>query len=340
MSDVHNPHHSLSNRSLQSIVDNFPNGVIALLDAGLRYQVVGAESDLLCGRTVADVVDQSVDELFPAAAADRIGAELRATLDGEERSFDVQFDGEIHHIETRPARIDGEPYAVMVTQSVTEAREESAELAQKNERLDEFTSMVSHDFRNHLNVAHGRLDLYRETADEAHLDDVENALKRIEELTADLATLARHGSVTEDNERVSLATLAREAWDITDTRSATLSVEPHEMTGDSGQLQALFENLFRNAVGHGGADVTVRVGPLDDGFYVEDTGTGIPPDIRDSVFDHGFTTSYSGNGVGLAIVGRIAETHDLASSLSESEEGGARFEFQRVADAERDSTSL
>lgn len=340
MSDVRNPQYSLSQQSLQSLVDNFPNGVLALLDEGLEYRVVGPKSDLFSDRTAGDVVGRSVDELFPAAIADRLASELLATLDGEDRSFDIDFEGETHHVETRLVRLDGDRHAVMVTQSVTEVRRESAELAQTNERLDEFASMVSHDFRNHLNVAHGRLDLFRETADESHLDDVERALERIEELTTDLTALAQHGSVTQQTERVSVADLARDAWRVTDTRSATLSVESHEMTGDSGQLQALFENLFRNAVGHGGPAVTVRVGPLDDGFYVEDTGTGIPPESRDEVFDHGFTTSYSGNGVGLAIVGRIADAHNLTVSLSESVEGGARFEFRPTADAGRDSTSL
>jgi signal transduction histidine kinase len=113
-----------------------------------------------------------------------------------------------------------------------------------------------------------------------------------------------------------------------DSRSARLSIEDCTVTGDAGQLRALFENLFRNAIGHGGDDVTVRVGPVENGFYVEDTGKGIPLQDRDRVFEHGFTTGYGGSGVGLTIVRRIATAHGLDVSLSESEEGGARFEFR------------
>ena len=97
---------------------------------------------------------------------------------------------------------------------------------------------------------------------------------------------------------------------------------------------ALFENLFRNAVGHGGEDVTVRVGPLEHGFYVEDTGEGIPPEERDSVFDHGYTTGYSGSGVGLTIVSRIAQAHNWDITLTDSSEGGARFEFRSTESTE------
>jgi signal transduction histidine kinase len=38
----------------------------------------------------------------------------------------------------------------------------------------------------------------------------------------------------------------------------------------------LLENLFRNAVEHSGDEVTITVGSLEDGFYVEDDGSGIP----------------------------------------------------------------
>lgn len=73
--------------------------------------------------------------------------------------------------------------------------------------------------------------------------------------------------------------------------------------------------------------MTVRVGPLPDGFFVEDTGRGIPEEIRQDVFEHGFTTGYSGSGVGLTIVGRIADAHGFDVEVAESAEGGARFEF-------------
>jgi len=105
-------------------------------------------------------------------------------------------------------------------------------------------------------------------------------------------------------------------------------MEDCKIVGDKSQLQALSENLFRNVIGHGGKDVTVRFGPLDDGFYVEDTGNEIPPEKRDEVFEHGFTTGYSGSGVGLTIITRISTEHDLEVSLTESAEGGTRFELR------------
>lgn len=66
------------------------------------------------------------------------------------------------------------------------------------------------------------------------------------------------------------------------------------MSADPDRLCELFEHLFRNAIDHVGEDVTVRVGALRDGIYIEDDGPGIAEDIRDEVFDHGFTTHSCG----------------------------------------------
>ncbi|MFB6164366.1 MAG: sensor histidine kinase, partial [Haloarculaceae archaeon] len=75
------------------------------------------------------------------------------------------------------------------------------------------------------------------------------------------------------------------------------------------------------------ASVTVWIGALEDGFYVEDDGPGIPPDERAEVFDPGYTTATRGTGFGLHIVEQIAEAHDWDASITSGRAGGARFEF-------------
>jgi signal transduction histidine kinase len=100
---------------------------------------------------------------------------------------------------------------------------------------------------------------------------------------------------------------------------------------DESRLRQLFENLFRNAVEHGGPGVAVTVGPLEGrGFYVADDGPGIPADERDRVRETGYTTADGGTGFGLSIVESIADAHGWGMRLVESETGGARFEFTGV----------
>jgi len=212
---------------------------------------------------------------------------------------------------------------VLVVRDVTERQ-------RREERLAEFASVVSHDLRNPLNVARGHLDLGRESGDDEHFREVDDALDRMEHIIDDLLTLAREGEATPDAEPVSLAAAARTAWASVESTDAeaTLDVEADAtLVADEMALVRLLENLFRNATEHAGCDAAVSVGATEDGFFVEDDGPGVPPENREAVFESGYTTSREGTGFGLAIVAEIADTHGWTVDLVESEAGGARFEF-------------
>lgn len=211
-------------------------------------------------------------------------------------------------------------------------REREEELLQQNEHLNQFASMVAHDLRSPLSIAMGYLEQYNETGAESDLETVDEALVRIQELLSDLTGLARYEVPNDIDDHISLAKVSQAAWGMVTTSSASLFVVDFTVAADRSQLQALLENLFRNAVNHGGADVSVRVGPLETGFYVEDTGVGILPADRENMFDHGYTTGDGGSGIGLTVVSQIAEAHNWSITLTESTEGGARFEFRETSE--------
>ena len=52
-----------------------------------------------------------------------------------------------------------------------------------------------------------------------------------------------------------------------------------------------------------------------------------PENVRKDIFGSGLTTDSERTGFGLAIVARIAETHGWEVMVTESRDGGARFEF-------------
>jgi signal transduction histidine kinase len=152
----------------------------------------------------------------------------------------------------------------------------------------------------------------------------------MEAIVEDTLTLARQGDTVAEAETVAIHDLIGRSWGTVDTAGATLEVaDEFAIRGDPDRLRHVFENLFRNAVEHGG-DV-VRVG-LDgeDGFYVADDGPGIPPERREAVFEVGETSTTDGTGFGLTIVNRIAEAHGWTVSVTGGADGGARFEFDGV----------
>jgi PAS domain S-box-containing protein len=215
---------------------------------------------------------------------------------------------------------------------ISEQKEYERRLERQNVRLEEFASVVSHDLRNPLNVAMGRLELVAAECDSEHVAAVERAQKRMEALIEDILMLARAGETVTVLESVPLATVVEECWLSVDTGGASLAVDAEQtVRADRGQLQRLLENLMRNAVEHGGEDVTVTVGDLEEGFYVEDDGPGIPEADQGQVFDAGFSTSREGTGFGLSIVKRVAEAHGWEIRATAAATGGARFEITGVS---------
>ncbi|WP_267643565.1 sensor histidine kinase [Haloarchaeobius amylolyticus] len=208
------------------------------------------------------------------------------------------------------------------------------ELERQNERLDEFAGVISHDLRNPLSVASIRLELAREETDSEHLDRLDGALDRMEELIEDVLTLARQGRVIDEPKATDISAICYNAWENVETGHAELTVETNGtnpfVRADPSRVTELFENLFRNCIEHGGDGVSVRVDQFDGGFAVEDDGPGISRSAREHVFESGYTSSATGTGFGLAIVEAIAEAHGWECSVTAGEDGGARFEFSGV----------
>jgi len=231
--------------------------------------------------------------------------------------------------------------------AVCERLDRERELERENERLERFASTISHDLRNPLQVAELTLEEVRDVTE--RLDRMTTAHKRMEEIIEGVLALARRGERVEETEQISVPDLACQCWEYVSTSGTELVMEePADeefvIEADADRLKHVFENLFRNAITHGNA-TTIRVGPTaGGGFYVADDGTGIPPEKREQVFETGFTTEKQGTGLGLSIVREIAEAHGWKPTLTESEEGGARFEFTPAYtdqfDKERSAPSL
>ncbi|WP_435180848.1 ATP-binding protein [Halorussus sp. AFM4] len=244
--------------------------------------------------------------------------------------------------------------------AVTRAKQverRNRELERQNGRLESFARMVAHELRSPLTIAKIYLDRTAE-GDADAAAEVERALDRIEEMIEVVLVTARGSDASIDAEPVSIADVATEAWATLDFGRADLVVETDRtVLADPIHVRHLLENLFKNAVEHGSTDprsragadaedgsgdrrprdpdapesgVTVRVGSLPGGFYVEDDGPGIPEDEREAVFEAGHTTDEDGIGLGLTFVSQLVDAYGWDCAITEGEAGGARFEFTNV----------
>ncbi|MGB9930657.1 PAS domain S-box protein [Haloarcula amylolytica] len=326
------------------------------------FYVVGSAGNLrqwnarfpeVTGYSDAEIDDMAVHDFFPADERETIREAVNQAVEHGRTTVEAELwtaDGERIPYEftgTRLTDTDGEVAGVVgIGRDISQRREYEQRLERQNERLDEFTSIVSHDIRNPLNVAEGHLELARAECDSDSLDKVSQAHERMRVLIDDLLTFARAGETATDLESVALADIVEECWQTVEGTRNTLVVETdRQIRADTAKLRRLLANLLRNSAEHGSADaqtpsddaaehsgenITVRVGTVEDtdrhGFYVADDGTGIPADDREQVFEGGYSTGEDGTGFGLKIVQRIAEVHGWTVTATESEAGGARFE--------------
>lgn len=197
----------------------------------------------------------------------------------------------------------------------------------KPDKLRGLLQIVAHELRDPLQAASIAIDAARE-GDQSALDRAAEAIDSMADVIDATVTLARSEGVS-GVEPVDVHELAAAVWRDERAGSAELTIaSPVTVRADPTLLERLLSNLLRNAVDHAGTDVSVRVGSLPDGrgFFVEDDGPGIPPERREAVFEWGESSTGEGSGIGLGYAREIAEAHGWAVSVTESRDGGARFE--------------
>jgi PAS domain S-box-containing protein len=322
---------------LTALFENVP-------DAAVRYELVGGEPiarrtnasfETVFGYDMGDVLGENIDEyIIPPDREGSADALNAALVRGESCQTTVRrrTAGGVRDFLLHVAPLEpGEHGGYLIYTDITDQKHRERDLERQNELLDEFASVISHDLRNPLEVARGRLELAHDEQPSEHHEATLWAIDRMDTLVEDVLTLARQGRVIDETEPVELASAAERAWRTTASEDATIDIDiSGTVAGDPDRLVRLFGNLFRNAVDHAGADVHVTVGGMEGGFFVADDGPGIPDGERERVFEHGYSTGDSGTGLGLMIVRRIADAHGWTVAVADSADG-ARFEVRTVA---------
>ncbi|WP_049900425.1 PAS domain S-box protein [Halococcus agarilyticus] len=245
---------------LAALFENVP-------DAAIRYDLIDGEPivrdvntafEEVFGYAADTVAGENIDEFIVPAEHDAEADDLNGRLLAGERlrttarrqTADGVRDFLLHVVPIKLDERNAEGYSIYT--DITDQQRRQRELERQNELLEEFASVISHDLRNPLSVARGRLELAREEHSSEHHDGIDAALTRMNDLIEDVLTLARQGRVIGATEPVSLGPIAEAAWHTVGTEAASLTLgDLGEIDADPDRLARLFENLFRNCVEHG-----------------------------------------------------------------------------------------
>ena len=225
-------------------------------------------------------------------------------------------------------------------------REATQRLRALDEMKNTFLQAVSHDLRTPLAAILG-LAITLERGDIQLADDdakdlahrIASNARRLDRMVTNLLDLDRlaRGIVAPKLESTDVGALLQRVLDetdlIEDSRLET-DLQPVVQPIDAAKVERIVENLLANTVRHtpSNASIWVRVWPEPDGvtIAVEDSGPGVPAEIRDIVFEPfrqgpEAPQHSPGVGVGLTLVRRFAELHGGRAWVQERDGGGASF---------------
>lgn len=258
--------------------------------------------------------------------------EIHIDLDGERRTLGLG----VHPLR----RENGPPRAFLVlfadlTESSVKAREEN--LATSLAHVGEMAAGVAHEMRNGLATIRGYLTLAERGPDDESLADYLADLRResdhLQRVLEDFLTFARPG--TTRLERLDLAAVAHRAAADPALASPAIRVDAPAGTaiihGDRQLLERAVRNLLENAAQAqraAGSAQPLRVDLESDGrsarLLIRDRGAGIPPELREKVFQPFVTGRDDGIGLGLALAHRIVTLHGGTLRLEDRPDGGTR----------------
>ncbi|ARS88377.1 PAS domain S-box protein [Natrarchaeobaculum aegyptiacum] len=364
-----------SEQRYRTLVDHFPNGVVALFDEELEYTLAGgqyiddctiAPGESAGGATVERVANGQVANPTVEVGDDvenerrTLESIFEAVLDGESHSFELTHDDRDLLVHTIPVRnADGEVFAgMLMAQDVTDRREYEQRLEESNERLEQFAHAASHDLQEPLRMISSYLTLleqrYEDDLDEegreflAYAVDGADRMRAMIDGLLEFSRVESRGAPFEpvDLDEV-LADVRRDLEVCIEERDADVVVEPlPTVLGDGNQLRQVFQNLLANGIEYAGADppqieVTADRKGRQWELAVEDDGIGIDPGDAEQIFGlferlHG-VEEHPGSGIGLALCERIVERHGGEIRVeSEPGEGSTFYLTLPAVDAEEE----
>jgi two-component system sensor histidine kinase HydH len=164
-----------------------------------------------------------------------------------------------------------------------------------------------------------------------HIERIGDQVRLSSEIISGLLDMVRDRPLP--RERVPLAALVPGAVESVERPAEVAmtigTLEGLEVGGDATQLRQALVNLVLNAVEASSPRGEVRVLARREGAVVvidvEDTGPGVAESVRGRLFEPLITTKDHGNGLGLALVKRVAERHGGSAGHEPCPGGGARF---------------
>jgi len=326
------------NAFVESVITSIQSGII-VLDPELRIRMINPYAAGICRLDADELVDLHLGDICPELPElinqNGDSDEIIATFSGNRLIIGYSF----FHIKNARGSITG---TIVTFKDLTEIVRIRNEIRQKQRlsAMGEVVARVAHEMRNPLfgmtsagQILNMELDL--NSAQQVLMDSFLKESRRLNNLVDELLDSTRE--VRLSKKMMNLIDVVNDSLRLVkvDAAETGVIVPPAEITGeiivhgDPEKMEQVLLNLLRNGIeacDYGGrVDLAVKVEGVMALVEVVDTGSGIPEDIMESIFDVFYTTKKNGTGMGLSISKNIVEAHDGELMVFNNQVGGATF---------------
>jgi len=335
--------------NLDQIMTNLQDGIL-LYTHDARAVLVSDSVERFLGVGRAQILGAKLHDVFSRNT--RLGRLVRESFDARMALVQEEITTETgRHVEISldfihddravyPQETLGALLTLHDVESVREI-ENDLELSRRLAAIGRLTAGVGHEVKNPINAIVVHLELMRTKLGDAdhramrHLEVIESEIQRLDRVVQTLVDFSRPVELQlkeQDMRRIvsgvlMLASAELETRDI--QVQSDLPDHPVLAKVDADLLKQALLNVVLNgaqAMSEGGK---LRVSLAEDGrmalLSIHDQGAGIPPDVRDKIFDLYFTTKKDGSGIGLAMTYRIVELHNGSIEVESDATHGTTF---------------
>lgn len=298
--------------------DSFVDEFVDLRNSILTISIIGMISSILIGLVVSFVITNPLKEMSKL---------VKSISEGN-------FNFKMKSSKIDEINVIGNSFNKM-SDSLKKLIETEKELAEaqarvKNERLfaiGELSASMAHNMKNPLATIRSSADIIKRTSigNDKEINQVlqrmDRAISRMSHQIEDVLNFVRITPITLNSEKIhTILNTAIKSIEIPNNVSIDLKKTDIELKCDSRKIESVFINLILNAIQAIGKDqgkITIRVKQENEfiAIDVEDTGTGIPEDIINDIFDPLVTTKERGTGLGLSSCKNIIEQHGGSISV-------------------------
>lgn len=328
-----------SEEKFRRLVENL-NEIVFVLDEHAVITYISPNIESVSGYSAPDVIGRPYIEFVHPD--DRAGRQdlFGKVIAGSSLSTEYRFltrDGDVVWMKSSntPVVKDGRIIGVQgILTDITDLKKIEEELHAALYKLDLLSSITRHDILNQVQIIRGYLDLI-------HSGGVTDEQVRtyIERIEAPVRTIERQISFTREYQKmgqhtpswVEVIPLLRTVADETLPEGITLDLGPElsrlQVYADP-MLGAVFHNLLENAARHGRGVTRIRVSFLTEDqtgiLSVQDDGNGVPPEMKESIFERGVGEN---TGFGLFLAREVLDITGIAIRETGVHGEGARFEL-------------